>query len=348
MKRRLLLASLLAILPEIGTPAAMAQISHENQMTGSGSGFFISTNGYFLSNYHVVRLAEEVVVRNNNRSWPARVVAVDSVNDIALLKVDGVFAPLALGDPRTASLGDTVFTVGFPNPDLQGIAAKLTKGEINALTGFQDDPRLFQISVPIQPGNSGGPLLDSEGNVIGITTASLDALGMLLANRSLPQNVNYAIKASYAIALLDSVPDARNAIPPRKASKPTDTQALVKSAERAVGLVMVMRKKAHIPSADTGAPTAGLAPYIPTRIQWLAVELNAGYRAEELEVSGFMLNFIPILEEDAIVILVQYTARASRSDINERIDAAKEVIRILTESRGWDSWITVKTRLKPL
>jgi S1-C subfamily serine protease len=83
------------------------------------------------------------------------VVQVDAANDLALLKAVGRFAPLPISPSRTAHLGSTVATVGFPNIGLQGFAPKLTKGEISSLFGVQDDPRYFQISLPVQPGKVG-------------------------------------------------------------------------------------------------------------------------------------------------------------------------------------------------
>src|SRR5208282_6284462 len=126
----------------------------------------------------------------------ARVVRLDPVNDLALLKAEGKFSPLPIAPSRTVSLGATVATVGFPNIGLQGFAPKLAKGEVAALSGAADDPRYFQISVPVQPGNSGGALVDERGNVIGIVAAKLDASAALAASGALPENVNYAVKSS--------------------------------------------------------------------------------------------------------------------------------------------------------
>ena len=97
---------------------------------------------------------------------------------------------------------------------MQGLAPKLTRGEISSLTGLQDDSRIFRVSVPLQPGNSGGPLIDTSGNAIGITTAQLDALIALKFSGSLPQNVNYALKISYARLLVDNVPHLSEKLPP--------------------------------------------------------------------------------------------------------------------------------------
>jgi S1-C subfamily serine protease len=104
-------------------------------------------------------------------------------------------------------MGQDVFTVGYPNPGLQGVSAKYTKGTISSLTGFKDDLRLYQVSVPIQPGNSGGPLLDENGNILGVVIAMLNAKKTFEISGSLPQNVNYAVKSLYAQAMIDTMPD---------------------------------------------------------------------------------------------------------------------------------------------
>jgi hypothetical protein len=87
------------------------------------------------------------------------------------------------------------------------VSAKFTEGTISSLTGFQDDLRLYQISVPVQPGNSGGALVDENGNVLGIIVAMLDAKTTFRVSGSLPQNVNYAVKSVYAQAMLDTLPE---------------------------------------------------------------------------------------------------------------------------------------------
>ena len=90
---------------------------------------------------------------------------------------------------------------------MQGISPKLAKGEIASLSGAADDPRYFQISVPVQPGNSGGALVDARGNVVGIVSAKLDAAAALAATGALPENVNYAVKSSLLLSFLESVPE---------------------------------------------------------------------------------------------------------------------------------------------
>ena len=123
---------------------------------------------------------------------------VDAANDLALLKAEGRFAALPVAASRAVKLGGTVATVGFPNIGLQGFAPKLAKGEIASLSGAGDDARYFQISVPVQPGNSGGALVDERGNVVGVVSAKLSARAALASSGALPENVNYAVKIGRA------------------------------------------------------------------------------------------------------------------------------------------------------
>jgi TPR repeat protein len=206
--------------------------------TATGTGFFITDDGYLISNYHVVKDAAQIRLLTRTGTIPAKVVQVDEANDIALLKAEGRFAPLPIASSRTVKLGGTVVTVGFPNIGLQGFSPKLAKGEIASLSGVQDDPRYFQISVPVQPGNSGGALVDERGNVIGIVSAKLDASVALAASGALPENVNYAVKSSFLLSFLESVPDvsAKMKAPNTQDEKFED---VVKSAQQAAVLVLV-------------------------------------------------------------------------------------------------------------
>jgi len=204
----------------------------------TGTGFFITGDGYLISNNHVVKNSTQVLLVTSAGTIPARVVEVDAANDLALLKAEGKFASLPVASSRTVKMGSTVSTVGFPNIGLQGFAPKLAKGEIAALSGAQDDPRYFQISVPVQPGNSGGALVDELGNVVGVVAAKLDAAAALTTSGVLPENVNYAVKSSFLLSFLEAVPDvsARLKEPSTKDRKFED---VVKSAEQAAVLVLV-------------------------------------------------------------------------------------------------------------
>jgi TPR repeat protein len=172
-----------------------------------GTGFFITEDGYLVTNEHVVGNTTRVELFTAVGTVSAKVVKVDVANDLALLKAEGRFALLPIVASRAMRLGGTVATVGFPNIGLQGISPKLTKGEITSLAGAKDDPRYFQISVPVQPGNSGGALVDEHGNVVGVVAAKLDARAALDASGALPENVNYAVKSSLLLNFLESLPE---------------------------------------------------------------------------------------------------------------------------------------------
>jgi S1-C subfamily serine protease len=223
--------------PESGTTISDSDVIDSNPAV-SGTGFFITEDGYLITNNHVVKNATQIRLVTSEGFIAAKVVRVDAANDLALLKADGRFAPLPISPSRTAQLGSTVATIGFPNIGLQGFAPKLAKGEIASLSGAGDDPRYFQISVPVQPGNSGGALVDDRGNVIGIVSAKLNASAALAASGALPENVNYAVKSSFLLSFLESVPavSAKLKEPITADRKFAD---VVKSAQAAAVLVLV-------------------------------------------------------------------------------------------------------------
>jgi len=204
----------------------------------TGTGFFITDDGYLVSNFHVVKEAVKVRLLTDAGLIDARVVKVDAANDLALLKAEGRFAPLPVAASRGVRLGSTVATVGFPATGLQGFSPKLAKGEIASLAGSQDDARYFQISVPVQPGNSGGALVDERGNVVGIVAARLSAQAALDATGALPENVNYAVKSSFLLGFLESVPDVAAKLKEAN-SKDEKFEDVVKSAQEAAVLVLV-------------------------------------------------------------------------------------------------------------
>jgi S1-C subfamily serine protease len=182
------------------TPPAAAK-----NESASGTAFFITPDGYLVTCAHVVKGATKFSL-SLDRLTEVKLVRVDEANDLAVLKAEGNFTALPIATSLNVRLGIPVATVGFPNTALQGLSPKFSKGEIAALTGVQDDPKLFQISVPVQPGNSGGALVDMRGNVIGVVSAKLSARASVATTGTLPENVNYAVKGSYLLSFLESVP----------------------------------------------------------------------------------------------------------------------------------------------
>lgn len=179
---------------------------------GSGSGFFVSNQGHIATNFHVIKDARSVEVIIDKERLPAKEVCVDPVNDLAIIKIEKETTPCVFKDSGDVTLGEEVTTIGFPNPDVQGLSPKLTTGVISSVTGLQDDPRHFQISAPIQPGNSGGPLFDKNGQVIGIVVSTISPFFMARYKNSIPQNVNYAVKYAYLAPLLANAKIQRKAV----------------------------------------------------------------------------------------------------------------------------------------
>lgn len=175
----------------------------------TGTGFFVTSSGYFVTNHHVIDDSETVHILYNDSFIPARIIQMDPANDVALLKADVQASPLPVAEITDVGRADEVFTMGYPSISVQGQAQKATFGRINALSGIMDDIRFMQIDVPIQPGNSGGPLIDSSGRVVGVVTATLDALRALVIAGNVPQNVNYAVKSDYLVPMLRTVPGWR-------------------------------------------------------------------------------------------------------------------------------------------
>jgi TPR repeat protein/S1-C subfamily serine protease len=187
-------------------PTTIGKKEEDIQEVSFGTGWPIQP-GYIVTNQHVVSGKKNImIVSTSGEKSPAKVLIEDKLNDLVILDVDHPeklppTLPIAKSSAKT---GMKVFTIGYPHPDIMGTKPKLSEGIVNALSGYMDDPRILQISVPVQAGNSGGPLLNMNGEVVGIVTAKLSAVKMFNWTGDLPQNVNYAVKATYITALLDS------------------------------------------------------------------------------------------------------------------------------------------------
>jgi uncharacterized protein len=171
--------------------------------------------GIALTNAHVVEACRQIEVRSGTYSGTARVVARDDQNDLALLATN-LHPPITARWRFSTRQGEDIVVYGFPLAGVLATGGNVATGSVTALAGLRDDSRFLQISAPVQPGNSGGPLLDKSGNVVGIVVAKLDALKIVSATGDIPQNVNFAIKASAAAAFLDaqSIPHAEGAVGP--------------------------------------------------------------------------------------------------------------------------------------
>lgn len=172
----------------------------------SGSGFFITSN-VVVTCKHVVSGASKIeIVYNNDTVRSAVVIGSDEDSDLALLRVSGLeerVTPLIMGNSGIVRQGSRVYAIGFPLPMVMGTQVKLSEGLISSTAGIQGDWRMFQISAPVQPGNSGGPLLNDRAEVVGVVTGGLNAASMLKMG-IIPQNVNYAVKISAIHNMINS------------------------------------------------------------------------------------------------------------------------------------------------
>jgi S1-C subfamily serine protease len=181
--------------------------SKKEKTASTGTGFAITSSGLIATNYHVVEGANSINVKGINKDfytdYKAAIVVTDPKNDLAIIRIDDSrfhgFEVLPYTLRRnTADVGENIFVLGYPLTATMGEEVKLTNGIISSRTGFKGDVSMYQISAPVQPGNSGGPLFDFQGNVAGIVSAK----------HANAENASYAIKINYLINLIDMITPA--------------------------------------------------------------------------------------------------------------------------------------------
>lgn len=190
--------------PPPPAPLPRNQAAPGGRVFATGSGFIVGV-GRVLTNNHVVQGCARMAVRNAaGQRVAAPVTATDPRRDLALLRVPSAFGPsLVFRDNPPVEIGESVITYGFPLSGVLSSGPTLTTGNISALDGLRDNPLNFQISAPVQPGNSGGPLLDAQGHVVGVVVSKLNAARIAqITGGDIPQNVNFAIKGPEAAAFL--------------------------------------------------------------------------------------------------------------------------------------------------
>lgn len=178
------------------------------QVVSTGTGFVVQAPGHVLTNHHVIEDCRAVAVVNSAQEMvPARVIAADPETDLTLLLAPKLQAAQAAAfrSGRGVRPGDDIVVMGFP---LHGVIATydatVTTGTVSVMSGLRDDRRHMQIAAPMQPGNSGGPVLDAAGNVVGIAVAVLDAVKTAAIEGFMPQNINFAIQAWAGQVFLDA------------------------------------------------------------------------------------------------------------------------------------------------
>jgi S1-C subfamily serine protease len=172
----------------------------------TGTGFVISNAGHVVTNNHVIKDCVGEIHGNfvGENFAPLRIVSTDETNDLALLQTQGKFTRAAAIRGSGVHSGDSVVAIGFPFHGLLTSDLTVTTGIVSSLSGVLNDSRFMQISAPVQPGNSGGPLLDISGHVVGVVAEKLNALKIAKATGSIPENVNFAIKIGALRDFLDN------------------------------------------------------------------------------------------------------------------------------------------------
>lgn len=194
-----------AATPRLAGPASarvpLAEPNRRAQRVSTGTGFLVA-DGRVMTNQHVIDGCSRIILHTPSGPWlaaqpPAR---ADAQLDLALLNVPGLVGPaLAFRSEPTLRRGEGVVAYGFPLTGLLSSDPKLTRGEVNALRGLRDNPNQFQISAEVQPGNSGGPLLDMQGNIVGVIVSKLNAQRVAQTTGDIAQNVNFAVQGPTAL-----------------------------------------------------------------------------------------------------------------------------------------------------
>lgn len=206
-----------------GTPSAPKQ-----GKTGAsfGTGFVVSPNGHVVTNNHVIKGCTGDIKGNltGDAAMTLRVVSSDANNDLALLQAPSTttFKEFARIRDRSIRSGDSIVAIGFPFHGLLTSDFTVTTGIVSSLSGLRNDSRFLQISAAVQPGNSGGPLFDTTGQIVGVVTGKLDGLRIAAATGSIPENINFAIKTGALRDFLDNSVVPYQTAEPKGELKTTD------------------------------------------------------------------------------------------------------------------------------
>ena len=171
---------------------------------GSGSGFYINNKGYALTNNHVVEICKQMVAVVDGREILLRVLNTDKINDVAVLKTDYKSRSYIKINEDGAKLGENVIAVGYPLAGRLSDSVKITRGIVSSLSGLDNNIGQIQIDAALQPGNSGGPVLNEKGELIGIASAGLNKLLMAKEAKYIPENVNFAVASPIVVNILKS------------------------------------------------------------------------------------------------------------------------------------------------
>jgi S1-C subfamily serine protease len=199
-----------------GTPVALGggseRASSPKGTTSTGTGFVVAEGGYVLTCQHVIGKSDEIEVREaTGAKHKAKIIASDAGNDLCLLKADGLeVKPIPAAPPNSVSAGETIYCLGYP---MEGVLENQNpvagNGVVASLRGLKGDPRHLQITVPVNPGNSGGPVLDGHGRWVAVASHKLSDFYGLATTGQTPQGINFAVKGTLVVPLFDSIPEVK-------------------------------------------------------------------------------------------------------------------------------------------
>lgn len=192
--------------PPAKEAAASEPAKSEKKVVRNGTGFVVSTTGHLVTNFHVIDGCVGDIRGNLTGEAPStlRVVSTDETNDLALLQVSKTFSDVAKIRATAVRSGDQVVAIGYPYHGLLTSDFTVTAGIVSSLSGILNDTRFLQISAAVQPGNSGGPLLDTSGYVVGVVAAKINAIKFAKVTGDLPENINFAVKTGAMRDFLDN------------------------------------------------------------------------------------------------------------------------------------------------
>jgi S1-C subfamily serine protease len=190
-----------------GAPPAGKSGKGTRSSSGFGTGFVVSASGHIVTNNHVIDGCSELKGNlTGEAAMVLRVVSADANNDLALLQPSSAatFKDFARIRDRSFHSGDSVVAIGFPYHGMLTSDFTVTTGIVSSLSGMRNDTRFLQISAPVQPGNSGGPLLDTSGQIVGVVTGKIPGLRIAALTGDIPENINFAIKTGALRDFLDN------------------------------------------------------------------------------------------------------------------------------------------------
>lgn len=317
-----------------------------SEWTGTG---FALKNNYIVTNYHVIDGAKSISVLGINgnftKGYSADVIATDKNIDLAILQVNGVTIPSAnipySVKTTNVEVGEEVFVLGYPMTSTMGEEIKLTTGVVSSRSGFQGDVSLYQTTAPIQPGNSGGPLFDSKGNIIGIVSAKHRGA----------ENVGYAIKASYLRNLLESSISS-NILPQSNKIAGQNLSGKVKSAKNYVYYIICSSKENNMKSQNNSSTnivggsnsfsnTSNAEEYYKTArqysdsykykesIEWYVKAANLGHSGAQYML-GYLYSYGEGIKHDYIKAIRWYKKAANQGNKYAQFNLGK----IYEDGRG--------------